>query len=155
MAGNAGSGRQTVVKSLYLGDGELEAHNWRLHAKYRLLAERESRFEGMHLEDAELVVTAFGSAARIAKTAVRLAREAGLKVGLLRPDHPVPLSGGGFSPARRQEAALHRAQCRPDGGGCPPGGGRGMPRSFFTAGPPGAGSLPAPEELLEQIRQPL
>ncbi len=97
--GRKDAAEQTMVKSLYLGDGELEAHNWRLHAKYELLAANETRFEGLYLDDAELVVTAFGSAARIAHTAVRLARAQGLKVGLLRPITLFPFPKAAFRQA--------------------------------------------------------
>jgi len=80
-----GDGEQRIIKSLFLGDGELEAHNWKLHAKYQQLKEKETRWEEFETADATLIVTGFGSAARIAKTAVMMAREEGLKVGLLRP----------------------------------------------------------------------
>ena len=74
LIGDGKAGEQKIVKSLYLGDGELEAHNNRLHAKYAVMQEKETRYEGIGLDDAELLVTAYGSTARIAKTAVRLAR---------------------------------------------------------------------------------
>jgi len=69
---------QNVVKSLKLGDGEMEAFHWALHARYQELADKESRWEEFRTDDAELIVTAFGSTARIARTAVEAAREAGL-----------------------------------------------------------------------------
>jgi 2-oxoglutarate ferredoxin oxidoreductase subunit alpha len=68
-----------------LADGALEAHNWKLHDRYQQLKDREVRCETIGIDDAELILTAFGSAARIAKTAVSMARQAGLKVGLIRP----------------------------------------------------------------------
>ena len=83
--GRAAGEAQNVVKSLHLGDGEMEAFHWKMHARYQELAEKESRWEEFQTIDAELIVTAFGSVARIARTAVDMAREAGLKVGLMRP----------------------------------------------------------------------
>jgi len=74
-----------VVKSLYLRPEELEAHNERLQAKYRAIQASEVRWSGELLDDAELVIVAFGTAARVARTAIRRAREGGLRVGLLRP----------------------------------------------------------------------
>lgn len=151
VAGKEGRGRQTVVKSLYLGDGELEAHNWKLHGRYQLLAEHEARWEGVQLEDAELVVTAFGSAARIAKTAVRLARAEGRKVGLLRPItlFPFPVQAFRSLCARKVlSAELNAGQMVEDVRlSVAPG-----TEVAFYGRPPGAGSLPVPEELLEQIR---
>jgi len=74
-----------VVKSLFMGEGELEARNFMLKKKYDRMKARETMHEGYMLEGAELVVTAFGTSARIAKAAVKAAREKGMKVGLLRP----------------------------------------------------------------------
>lgn len=92
-----------VIKSLCIGEGELEAHNYRLQEKYRLMQEREVRYETVWTEDAELIIVAFGIAARIALSAVQRLRQEGLRAGLLRPVtlFPFPslpigdLSGGG------------------------------------------------------------
>jgi len=73
------------LKSLYLKEGELEAHNHMLQDKYREIQKKETRFEEVQVEDAAFVVVAFGSAVRIARTAVTRAREKGLKVGMFRP----------------------------------------------------------------------
>lgn len=74
-----------VLKSLYMGEGELEYRNGLLQEKYRKMKEREVKFEAIGTDDAELVVVAFGIAARIALSAVRKLRNDGLKVGLFRP----------------------------------------------------------------------
>jgi len=73
------------IKSLYLNEGELEAHNLKLFHKYGEVARHETRWEASETADAELVVAAFGSSARIARTAVAEARRQGMKVGLFRP----------------------------------------------------------------------
>ena len=73
------------IKSLYLEDGELTEHNWKLYHKYEKMKEEEVRFETFCVEDAQMVITAFGSVARVARTCVELAREEGMKVGLFRP----------------------------------------------------------------------
>ncbi len=149
-----GDGEQRVVKSLYLGDGELEAHNWKLHAKYRELKEKEERWEEFETEDAELVIAAFGSTARIAKTAIMMAREAGLKVGLLRPITLFPFPERAFAALTQRckrilDVELNTGQMIEDVR-------LSIARDadvFFYGRPPGAGSLPTPEELLEQIRK--
>lgn len=74
-----------LIRSLYLEPEVLEKHNWKLDQKYKTIAEHETECESYRLEDAEIGVVAFGTAARIAKEGVNLARRAGLKAGLLRP----------------------------------------------------------------------
>ncbi|MDO8136551.1 MAG: 3-methyl-2-oxobutanoate dehydrogenase subunit VorB [Candidatus Brocadiales bacterium] len=74
-----------IIKSLRLEPEELEEHNRELQRKYETIKAREVRFESRHLEDARLVVVAFGTSARIAASAVEEAREQGYKVGLFRP----------------------------------------------------------------------
>ena len=74
-----------VVKSLHLSPEELEAHNDALQAKFRTIAVEEVRWAGERLDDAEIAIVAYGTAARVARTAVARAREAGLRAGLFRP----------------------------------------------------------------------
>jgi 2-oxoglutarate ferredoxin oxidoreductase subunit alpha len=83
------------IKSLLLKEGELEAHNRLLEEKYREIQKHEVRYDVKDVDDAELVVAAFGTAARIARTAVARARSEGLRVGLFRPVtvYPFPKSG--------------------------------------------------------------
>jgi 2-oxoglutarate ferredoxin oxidoreductase subunit alpha len=73
------------LKTLYLSDGEQEAHNLQLKEKYDEIREKEVMYEAKGLEDAELLVVAFGTASRIVKTAMNLAKEEGLRIGLIRP----------------------------------------------------------------------
>ncbi len=74
-----------VVKSLNLQPQDLEAHNEALQAKYRRIAEHEVRFATEQLRDAELAIVAYGTAARVARTAIERGRAAGLRAGLIRP----------------------------------------------------------------------
>jgi 2-oxoglutarate ferredoxin oxidoreductase subunit alpha len=73
-----------LLKSLFLDDGALAGHNRHLQAKYQAM-QVEAKAESFETEDAELIVVAFGSIGRIAKTAVRKMRGQGVKVGLVRP----------------------------------------------------------------------
>ena len=73
------------IRSLLMGEGELERHNWNLKKKFDLITENEVRYEALHIEDADLVLVAFGVSARIAKAAMRSARASGKKVGVIRP----------------------------------------------------------------------
>lgn len=74
-----------VIKSLYMGDGELEQRNNALQAKYRKMKDEEVMFDAIDTDDAELVLVAFGIAARISLAAQRKLRKEGLKAGLFRP----------------------------------------------------------------------
>jgi 2-oxoglutarate ferredoxin oxidoreductase subunit alpha len=74
-----------VVRSLHLFPEELERHNIQLQAKYAAIAERETRWAGEELDDAEIVIVAYGTAARVARTAIERARAGGLRAGLFRP----------------------------------------------------------------------
>jgi 2-oxoglutarate ferredoxin oxidoreductase subunit alpha len=74
-----------VVKSLYMGEGELEQKNQTLQDKYRTMKAQDVRYQTYAVEDAELIVVSFGIAARIATAAVRMLREEGRKIGHFRP----------------------------------------------------------------------
>jgi len=84
-ATGAAGRRPRVVRSLHLKPEDLESHNEHLQAKYRAIEAAEVRWTGELLDDAELVIVAYGTAARVARTAIRRAREGGLKAGLFRP----------------------------------------------------------------------
>lgn len=77
--------KPNVLKSLFLGDGALEAHNIKLQQKYKAIKDAEIRFETVNARDSDITVVAYGSAARIAKAAVAKARAKGIKAGLIRP----------------------------------------------------------------------
>lgn len=74
-----------IVNSLYLTAEELEDLNIERFKRYELIKRTEQRAEYFLTDDAEIVVTAFGAAARIARSAVTAARAEGIKAGLLRP----------------------------------------------------------------------
>ena len=63
----------------------MEKNNERFQAKYRVIEEEEVRYEEVQCDDADYLLVAFGSAARICMKTIELARAEGLKVGLLRP----------------------------------------------------------------------
>ncbi len=74
-----------VIKSLFMGECELEERNWMLYKKYLRIEKEVLLFESFYTKDVELCLVAFGTAARVARSVVYMAREIGLKVGLLRP----------------------------------------------------------------------
>jgi len=74
-----------IVRSLWLDTNLEEELNWKLMRKYDIISDEIPDQEISLVDDAEMVIVAYGTAARIAKGGVHRAREMGLKVGLYRP----------------------------------------------------------------------
>lgn len=77
--------RPNILTSLDLDSASMEQKNLHLQAKYKEIKEKEVRFESILCDDAEYLIVAFGSAARIGQKVIEMCREEGIKVGLLRP----------------------------------------------------------------------
>lgn len=82
--GTKGERKPNIINSLYLQAPDLEQHNLMLERKYKTIEESEARFENYMVEDAEIVLVAYGTTARIARNAVVKLREKGVKAGLIR-----------------------------------------------------------------------
>ena len=76
---------RAIVNSLYIEVDELQELNDRLQARYQIIREKETRAELYNTEGAELVICAYGTVARICKSAIGLLEKKGYKVGLFRP----------------------------------------------------------------------
>jgi 2-oxoglutarate ferredoxin oxidoreductase subunit alpha len=76
---------RNIITSLDLNPARHEIFNQKLIAKYNEIKEKEVRFEEFQCDDAEYLFVAYGTSARVCQKAVQLAREQGLKAGLLRP----------------------------------------------------------------------
>jgi len=74
-----------LVKSLYLDPEALEKHNLEINHKIQEMIHNEVRVETYKVEDADVIIAAYGTVARIAKTAIEVLREKGYKVGMVRP----------------------------------------------------------------------
>ncbi len=74
-----------ILSSIYIDPKDEEVTNYRLMQVWNQIQTNEIRYREYFLDDAEFVVIGFGTAGRIALSAVRLARAEGIKVGLLRP----------------------------------------------------------------------
>ena len=85
LTGKTPNRERNIVTSLELEASRQEKHNHKLQAKYRMMAENEVRFEKIECDDAEYLIVAYGISARVSQKAVKMAREKGIKVGLLRP----------------------------------------------------------------------
>jgi 2-oxoglutarate ferredoxin oxidoreductase subunit alpha len=76
---------RNVITSLDLDPSRQEKHNEKLQAKYKEICEKEVIFEEINCDDAEYLIVAYGSSARIAQKTIHLGKEKGIKIGLLRP----------------------------------------------------------------------
>lgn len=81
----AGQGRSRFIRGLILDAIRMEEHNWKLYRKYQVITHREIRHETFKTDDADVLIVAYGTAARIAKGAIKRCREMGIRVGLIRP----------------------------------------------------------------------
>ncbi|MBN2077753.1 MAG: 3-methyl-2-oxobutanoate dehydrogenase subunit VorB [Spirochaetes bacterium] len=80
-----GDGPSRYMASLILDAMEMERHNWKLARKYGEIEKNETRHEEYMLDDAEIIVIAYGTTARIAKGAIKRVRKDGVPAGLIRP----------------------------------------------------------------------
>jgi 2-oxoglutarate ferredoxin oxidoreductase subunit alpha len=74
-----------ALSSIYIDPKEEEITNIRLYKRWLEIEKTEVRYKEYELDDAEIAIIAFGTAGRVASTAIRQAREQGIKVGLFRP----------------------------------------------------------------------
>jgi 2-oxoglutarate ferredoxin oxidoreductase subunit alpha len=149
LTGARGRPRHTIA-AFGLEAEMLEAMNWQLQAKLDRIRDAEVRYESLLVDDADVLVVAFGSAARIAKSAVREAREQGVRTGLLRPITLWPFPYAAVEQAARRATAvlvveMNAGQMVDDVRLAVEGR---VPVHFY--GRPG-GSVPVPDEIVERI----
>ena len=78
-------GNRNTIVSLHLDPYNLEKHNLNLKKKYDEMIRKEQRFEAINLENAEIAIVAYGTMARIARSAVETLKKQGINVGIIRP----------------------------------------------------------------------
>ena len=83
--GRSKNRQPNIITSLELKPEVMEQRNLHLQQKYQTIREKEVRYATEHIEDADYVIVAFGSAARVAEKSIEVARQQGIKVGLFRP----------------------------------------------------------------------
>ncbi|OCA84436.1 3-methyl-2-oxobutanoate dehydrogenase subunit VorB [Bacillus sp. FJAT-27225] len=98
--GTRGDGARRVITSLELDADSLEQRNIQLQKKFAEIKTNEVRYETYLTEDAEIIITAFGTVARIATNAINKARQQGIKVGLVRPISLWPFPAAPFVESR-------------------------------------------------------
>ena len=84
-SGRVGGRKRNIVTSLELESSKMEVINEKLQARYREIEKNETRWEEIGVEDADYLVVAFGSVARICTKAQEIAREKGVRIGIVRP----------------------------------------------------------------------
>lgn len=85
LTGTKGERKPNIVNSLFLKPDELEKFNFERYERYKKVEENEPMWEEYRMEDAEICIVAFGVASRVSKNAIDIARENGVKVGMIRP----------------------------------------------------------------------
>jgi 2-oxoglutarate ferredoxin oxidoreductase subunit alpha len=143
---------QNIVRSLWLGEGALEELNNQLEAKYQQIRDNEILCEEYRIENAEIIIVAYGIAARISRAAVDRARDEGIPVGLIRPITLWPFPSAQISAAAETfrmflTVEMSSGQMIDDvklavEGRCP----------VLLHGRPGGG-VPTVDEILDKIRQ--
>ncbi len=74
-----------IIRSLLLGEGELERLNQKLQKRYEEIKEKEVRYEVLYGDDSETMLVAYGTTSRICRNIVEKFRAEGKKIGLFRP----------------------------------------------------------------------
>ncbi|MBN1795165.1 MAG: 3-methyl-2-oxobutanoate dehydrogenase subunit VorB [Sedimentisphaerales bacterium] len=143
---------QNIVRSLYLKEGAVEQHNYKLQKRYKEIEKKEVLCEQYEIEDAEIVVIAYGVVARTVRAAVDLAKKEGIKAGWFRPITLWPFPSEQISAIAEQlkvflTVEMSLGQMVEDvklavAGKCP----------VVFYGRPGGG-VPTVEQVLEHIRQ--
>ncbi|MCD7742372.1 MAG: 3-methyl-2-oxobutanoate dehydrogenase subunit VorB [Ruminococcus sp.] len=150
--GHKNKREHNIVNSLYLDAPTLESKVQARFEKYKIIEQNERRCEKYMCDDADILVTAYGATARIAKTAVDHARQKGIKVGLFRPITLYPFPRQELADAAKGakiilDTELSMGQMIEDvklSTNCT------LPVEFYGRT---GGVVPAPEEILAKIEQ--
>ena len=95
-----------VVRSLHLQPEALEEHNVHLQSKFNEISRREVRWASEQLDDAEVAIVAYGTAARVARTAVERLRTEGIRAGIFRPVTLWPFPSDALAHVARRVRAI-------------------------------------------------
>ena len=152
LTGHGGKREHNIVNSLFLSPDVLEQKVFERFERYEIIKKNEQKAESYMTDDAELVLVAYGATARIAVSAVKIARDQGLKVGLVRPitlwPFPVDAIKATLGTAKRMLCVeMSMGQMIDDvrlSVDC------SVPVEFFGRT---GGIIPTPDEILEQIKK--
>ncbi len=105
-SGTKGERKHNIVNSLYIQPDELERLVRERYERYAQIERDEVMCEEYMVDDADIVIAAYGASARIAKNAIAAARAEGIKVGLLRPITLWPFPKASFAKAAETAKAF-------------------------------------------------
>jgi 2-oxoglutarate ferredoxin oxidoreductase subunit alpha len=151
VTGHGGKRKANTIKTLALDPENLEKINNRLQAKYGRIVEAESRYENYKTDDAEIILCAYGSTARIARNAIDLLRDENIGAGLIRPQTLWPFPDRAFSslPGSCRMILTVEMSCGQMVDDVRLAVNGRIPVSFYGRS---GGIIPTPEELVEQVK---
>ena len=147
-----GTRKKALINSLYIEPEEMVKTSERMKARYAEIEKNETRVQEYLKEDADYIIAAFGTVGRIARKAAQLARQEGLKVGVIRPVTVWPFPYETFSKAAEKvkgilTVEMNHGQMIED---VRLGVGGKVPVEFYgTVG----GNIPDPQEIVRHIRE--
>ncbi len=143
---------RNIINSLYIEPDVLEKVNYRLLEKYNEIQQKVPQYEAFMTDDADVFLAAYGTTARICKNVVLMAREQGIKLGLIRPKTVWPFPNKPFEEAAKKAkhilvVEMSMGQMVDDvrlavNGACPV--------SFYGRT---GGMVPTPEEILNALKE--
>ena len=147
-----GKRERRVLSSIYINPNDEEIANFRMQKTWQTIQQNEVRYKEYFLDDADFVVVGFGTAGRVALSAVRAARQLGIKAGLLRPVSLSPFPFAALDQLANQATAflvveMNQGQMLTDVQLAVRGR---VPIEFY--GRPG-GVVPFPEEIFREIKR--
>ena len=143
--------KPNIITSLFLDPAELERNNLEIQAKYAQMQQEEIRWEEWPAEEeSEVLIVAYGTMARIAKTAIEMGRAQGRKLSLFRPIslYPFPEEALHAAAQRTRQLLTVELSCGQLVEDVRLAVARTRPVAFY--GKVG-GNIPSPEDLLEEI----
>jgi len=152
VTGQSSDRKPRVLSSIYINPEEEEVANHRMLDRWFEIQANEIRYKEYFLDDADIVIVGFGTAGRVALSAVRTARAEGIKVGLLRPITLSPFPHAAVEQAARRAQSVLVVEMNsgqmlddvlPDVQGC-------VPVEFYGRL---GGNVPFPDEILYEIRR--
>lgn len=150
--GTGGKRKPNIINSLALDPYELEKHNEKLQAKYAMMKEKETRYEMHNVENAEIVLVAYGTTSRIAKNAIEILKEEGINVGLIRPITLWPFPDKAFDEIPKECKGIMSVEmsCGQMVDDCKIASNGRFPVGFFGRS---GGVIPTPEGIVNAVKE--
>jgi 2-oxoglutarate/2-oxoacid ferredoxin oxidoreductase subunit alpha len=142
--------RPNIINSLHLAPENLEAHDWKLQAKYERMAAEDCRYEAYEMDgELDVLFVAYGTVARIVKTAIAALKARGVRAGLLRPITLFPYPGDALASAaaRAKHILVSELNCGQMLEDVRYHVGKARPVTFFGRT---GGMITTPEELVDE-----